>query len=127
MSTINRRHFLTRLLGVGAAIAIPFHPSKATAEQIELAWEEAKRHPTVFHVDEYNTITVPGIREPEIRSDVYDVSTQWIRSVDDLVHEVESCEPLADHFRSLCSDDALQDASTRGALFCQARADGSVL
>ncbi len=105
MSTIKRRDFLTSLLGIGAAIAIPFHPSRATAEEIDHAWEEVTQHPTVFHVDEYNTITVPGIKEPEIRSDVYGDSTKSIDSIDDLVHQVESCEPLADYFRRLCNDE----------------------
>ena len=58
-----------------------------------------------YEVAEYGTISDPGVPVPKLRSDVFqNIPPGFIRSVDDLVSEVEGCHPLASHFSILAAD-----------------------
>ena len=58
-----------------------------------------------YEVAEYGTISDPGVPAPKLRSDVFqNISPGFIRSVDDLISEVEGCHPLASHFSILAAD-----------------------
>jgi len=58
-----------------------------------------------YEVSKYGTISDPGVLGPKLRSDVFqNVSPGLIRSADDLVSEVDGCNPLASHFSILAAD-----------------------
>ena len=62
-------------------------------------------HLFFYEVAEYGTISDPGVPAPKLRSDVFqNISPGFIRSVDDLISEVEGCVPLASHFSILAAD-----------------------
>ena len=58
-----------------------------------------------YEVAEHGTISDPGVPAPKLRSDVFqNISLRFISTPDDLVFEVESCQPLASHFSILAAD-----------------------
>lgn len=101
MKKITRRAFLAGVASLGLGSLLSVSVEDASAAEVNRAWSSLVRKPIVFEVDEFNTITVAGIKDPEIRADVYDISTDWIQTIDDLIHEVKGCYPLTDHFRNL--------------------------
>ena len=57
---------------------------------------------TVFAVDADGVITVPGIPELQVRTDVFErVNPQDVHTAHDLIRLIKSCEPLAERFRQL--------------------------
>lgn len=99
MSTgINRREFLAALAGLGAAIVLPIKPSAA---EVDAAWDRLLKDPWYFDVNSWGTIVEHGVEEPKINADVYDVSTSWIKSPEDLISEVDPREELRRHFENL--------------------------
>lgn len=57
---------------------------------------------TFFEVSSNGVIVMPGIHEPTLRSDVFEqVDPGNVHSSEELIELVESCPPLADHFRFL--------------------------
>lgn len=98
-SKIDRRAVLGGLIALGAAVTLPQNPSSA---QIDDAWAALERDPWFFEVDKYGTIKDPGIAEPKIRADVFDcVSAGWVKSLEDLISEVETTEPLQWRFEEI--------------------------
>lgn len=60
-----------------------------------------------FEVSEYGTITDPTVPEPSCNRDVFpDVSSEHLKTIEDLIAEVESCYPLARHFADLANSSA---------------------
>lgn len=100
---IDRRGFLTALAALGASIVLP---AKATEAEVNAEWQRLLREPWYFEVDKYGTLVEEGVAGPQTRADVFeDVYLAGIKTVDDLVDQVECCPPLADHFRSLAADE----------------------
>ena len=56
---------------------------------------------TIYEVSEFYTITDPNIKLPEIRSDVFNIWIEDIKSIDKLVSAIEDCSPLETHFQEL--------------------------
>jgi hypothetical protein len=102
--TISRRQFLTALIGVGASVSLSFHIEQATPAQIDEAWEALTSAPWFFDVGEYGTINGSDDKGPGIRSDVYDISTSDIRSIDDLIQEIDQYDELRARFLGLVPD-----------------------
>ena len=101
MTTFNRREFLASLLAVGATITIGVPLAQASTSQVDVAWKQLLDDPWYFEVDEYGTITQPGVEEPKTKGDVFDIWVEGIKTPDDLVDAVERCWPLTGHFQEL--------------------------
>ncbi len=100
---IDRRDFLKALTALGASIALPSSP---TAAQIDTEWSRLLREPWYFDVDPHGTILESGNGKPATRADVFeDVYVAGIKTVRDLIDQVESCVPLVSHFQSLTADE----------------------
>jgi hypothetical protein len=99
---MDRRTFLKLLIGLGAAVVLPTRP---TEEQVEEAWDALVRYPFLFDVDEYGTIVEPGVVEPQIRSDIYDIDPMTICDPDSLVNAVEQYPELVSHFAALVASE----------------------
>ncbi len=57
---------------------------------------------TFFEVSPEGVLITPGIGEPTLRSDVFEqVDPGDVHSSEELIELIESCPPLADHFRFL--------------------------
>lgn len=104
MRKITRRAFLAGVASLGLGSLLSVSVEDASAAEVNRAWNSLASKPIVFEVDEFDTITVAGIKDPEIRADVYDISTEWIQTMDDLIHVVEGCYPLTEHFRNLSAE-----------------------
>lgn len=107
--SLNRREFLKALAGLGAAVVLP---TKATTAEVNAEWSRMLREPWYFDVEEYGTIVESGHTEPKIRADVFDdIDLGGMKTVDDLIDQVEYCTPLVSLFQSLASDelDELRD------------------
>lgn len=104
MHKINRRRFLGALAGLGAALALPVEPDKATYAQIDKAWEALEATPYVFAVENYGTIAEPTDK-PKVRRDVYDIDTADINTIDDLIYEVRLYDELRSHFQGLAPEE----------------------
>ncbi len=102
---MNRRQFLQALASLGASFSIPAVLQTASAAQVDEAWVEALANPWFFEVSEYGTIVEPGVPEPKIRSDVFDVWDRQPRDPEHLISEVEGIEPLASAFQGLAADE----------------------
>lgn len=64
---------------------------------------------TILDVDHNGTITDPTVPEPCTRADVFgSVSLRFTQSCEDLIGEIEQCEPLVWHFRQLGQEHALE-------------------
>ena len=66
--------------------------------------------PWYFNVDEYRTITDTGPNNPKLNSDVYDINVERIKSIEDLIDEVDQYTELQTYFQSLCSNELEQAA-----------------
>jgi hypothetical protein len=102
---MNRRQFLQALASLGASISIPAALQSASAAQVDEAWVEALANPWFFEVSEYGTIVEPGVPEPKIRSDVFDVWDRQPRDPEHLIGEVEAVVPLVTAFQRLAADE----------------------
>lgn len=103
--SINRRDFLLALVAAGAGYDVP---ANANPAQIDLLWKEAQSDPWFFEVNDLGTLIEEGIVEPEIWSDVFDISTSGLKTPDDLIDEIERCPPLTSYIESQI-DDAIQE------------------
>lgn len=64
---------------------------------------------TILDVDHNGTITDLTVPEPCTRADVFgSVSLRFTHSCEDLIGEIEQCEPLVWHFRQLGQEHALE-------------------
>lgn len=64
---------------------------------------------TILDVDHNGTITDLTVPEPCTRADVFgSVSLRFTHSCEDLIGEIEQCEPLVGHFRELGQEHALE-------------------
>ena len=99
----NRRQFLAGLLSVGATIALPVALAKATPAQVNSAWKGLLNDPWYFDVNEFDTIWTAGVKEPEIRSDVFDADLTDRCTVESLISDIETCWPLSSHFQYLAA------------------------
>nr|WP_326530316.1 hypothetical protein [Rhodoferax sp.] len=100
---LNRRHFLASLMTVGATLALPVAVAKATPAQVNTAWIALLNDPWYFDVNESDTITTVGLKEPEIRSDVFDADLSDHCTVDSLISDIEACWPLTSLFQELAA------------------------
>jgi hypothetical protein len=98
---ITRRGFLAGLLAVGATIALPVPVAQATPAQVDEAWKKLLKDPWYFEINEFGTILEQGGKEPEIRSDLFDVDLGSGPTPQSLVDEVDACYPLTSHFEQL--------------------------
>lgn len=102
---MNRRQFLQALASLGASFTIPAVLQTASAAQVDLAWAEALANPWFFEVGEFGAIVEPGVPEPTIRSDVFDVWDRERREPEHLIGEVEVIAPLVSAFQGLAADE----------------------
>ncbi len=102
---LNRRLFLAALSALGAAVMLPLPIARATAIQVDEAWKTLLEQPWHFEVNEHGTIVEPTGSEPSVRSQVYNISDNGIRSTEDLIDLVQSCAPLTSHFQSVAADE----------------------
>ena len=102
---MNRRQFLQALASLGASFSIPAVLQTASAAQVDEAWVEALANPWFFEVSEYGTIVEPGVPEPKIRSDVFDVWDREPRDPEHLIGEVEAVVPLVSAFQGLAAEE----------------------
>ena len=98
---MNRRQFLQALASLGASLSIPVVLQAASAAQVDEAWVQALADPWVFEVSEYGTIVEPGVAEPTVRADVFDVWDRQPRDPEHLIDEVEQVVPLVSAFQGL--------------------------
>lgn len=96
--TINRRDFLRGLAGLGATVLLPEQP---TSDQIDVEWRRLNTDPWFFEVNNHGTILEDEQDEPQLRSDIYDIVVDAIRTPDALVQEVEVYDELTQHFIQL--------------------------
>lgn len=121
----NRRQFLLGLLSVGATIALPVALAKATPAQVNTAWNGLLNDPWYFDVNEFDTIWTAGVKEPKIRSDVFDADLTDRCTVESLISDIEACWPLSSHFQHLAATEfediefSLEDAD--GLTFMELR------
>lgn len=101
MSTLNRRSFLQALIAVGAHWVLD---ADASDVEIDAVWQQAQCSPWFFEVDGGNTIVDPDVLEPQVWGDVFDISVSFLKSPQDIVDEVNRCEPLRSHFQDLPRD-----------------------
>ena len=67
--------------------------------------------PWYFNVDESGTITDTGSSEPDLNSDVYDdINVERIKTIEDLIDEVDQYTELQTYFQNLCSNE-LEEAA----------------
>lgn len=60
-----------------------------------------------FEVSEYGTITDPSVPEATCNRDVFqDVSSDHLKTIEDLIAQVQSCYPLARHYADLANSHA---------------------
>lgn len=109
---MNRRQFLGSLIALGASVALPVPVAHATDDQINEAWTRLQGAPWHFEVNEFGTIVDPSIAEPQVRRDVFRVSTDWIDAPHELIREVDGCIPLCERFRELTAQ-AVEDIQDR--------------
>jgi hypothetical protein len=57
-----------------------------------------------YEVNEYGTITDPRGKYPEINAEAFSIDTRQIDNKDDLIYEVEYCQPLRWHFNDLARE-----------------------
>lgn len=100
--TLNRRSFLLALIALGASYALP---ANATPEQVDEVWEEAQARLWFFEVNEWGTISDPFCTQDETWGDIFSLSTDYLKTPADVVHEVHRCQPLIHHFQGLANDE----------------------
>ena len=106
---LNRRELLLALTGLGATIAFSGSLSRATDLQVEGVWDAMAKDPWYFEVSDHGTIVESDNDEPEINSDVYEsISVAYLKTPQDVVDEVNSCEELRCHFVNLASNELEQ-------------------
>ena len=88
---INRRSFLQALIAAGASYALP---AKATNAQVDRIWAEAQANPWMFEVNDHGTLVDADVTEPEIWSDLFDISTRDFKDPKGIIWEVQGCQPL---------------------------------
>lgn len=101
MTPVTRRQFLGALLGLGASLALHGPLDVAAQADIDRAWDALVAQPFAFEVSEFGTITEPCAAEPKIRRDVYDIDTAYIRSIADLIREIDQHAELSAYFQGL--------------------------
>ena len=101
---ITRRGFLAGLLAAGATIALPVPLAQATQAQVDAAWKQLLDDPWYFEVNGSRTIVEADGKEPEIRSDVFDVDLGRQPTPQSLVDDVEGCYALTVHFEQLAAN-----------------------
>ena len=104
LCTFSRRRFLQGLAALGASIALPGPFEQASAEAIDSAWAKAVAEPWYFEISEWGSIVEPGIPEPRVRSDVFEVWDRRPRDPDHLISEIEQIAPLQSAFQGLAED-----------------------
>ncbi len=96
MNTISRRQFLKLATGIGLGIAItPLKLEAASASTLNQVWQQANQTPLLFDVTEYGTLSVADYPEPKLRSDVYNINSDWNESPAALALAANSCIPLS--------------------------------
>lgn len=113
---LNRRSFLQSLVALGASYVIP---ADATPAQIRKVWQEALAHPWHFEVNEWGTITEPDFVQNETWDDIFNICTGHLKTPDDVINEVNGCQPLINHFQHLADlekDELSSDLETEPAL-----------
>lgn len=95
-TSISRREFLQGLAAFGAVIVMPSIDASET--EINQVWEKLLTEPISFEVDEYNTISMPWAKFPEVNADIYyDVSVD-VDTNKELLAVIESVSQLSDRF-----------------------------
>ena len=97
-TTISRREFLKSLAAFGAAIVVP--PIDASEVEINQVWEKLFNEPITFEVDEYNTISMPWVKSPEINADIYYDLNVGVETNQELLSEIQNYSQLSDRIAS---------------------------
>ena len=92
-------------MAFGATILFAEEIASASEAKVDQAWNDAISKPWSFHVSEFGTISVPDIPGPSINRDVFNIRLDQMDTDRKLIWEIEGCEPLVDHFRSLAADE----------------------
>ena len=96
MNTISRRQFLKLASGIGLEIAIaPLKLEAASTATLNQVWQQANQTPLLFDVTEYGTLSVADYPEPKLRSDVYNINSDWNESPAALALAADRCIPLS--------------------------------
>lgn len=96
--SLNRRTFLQALVAAGASWVID---ADASDTDIDTAWAKAQAQPWVFEINESNTLVDADAFEPQVWGDVFDICTSDLTTAQDIVDQVDRCEPLRSHFQGL--------------------------
>lgn len=99
--SVCRRLFLQGLSALGASIVLPGPIEKASASSIDAAWDKLVAEPWYFEISEFGAIVEPGVPEPEVRSDVFDVWHSQSGNPEDLISAIEELYPLISAFQYL--------------------------
>jgi hypothetical protein len=95
MTELKRRDLLLSLIAVGASYALSWDAKPA---QVDVVWQEASTNPWYFEVSSEKTIIDRSISQPEIWEDVFCFSPECLDIPQQLIQEVERCEPLRHYF-----------------------------
>ncbi len=99
---IDRRKFLAGLAAAGLAPALPDGLETAPEADVSQQWLVQNETPIVFEVEDYGAIASPNVKEPKCNRDIFDdVTTSYIKTIEDIIYEIESCYALREHFRWL--------------------------
>ncbi len=101
---ISRRGFLLSLMALGATYTLA---EDAPQDQVDKVWAQALKSPWYFAVNECGTITEPDFKEAEKWGDVFEnIWVGGMHSWQDVISQVECCQPLISHFQTLAYDEA---------------------
>ncbi len=95
MTELKRRDLLLSLIAVGASYALRWN---AKPVQVDKVWKEALAAPWYFEVSSEKTIIDPSISQPKNWEDVFSFSPECLDIPQELINEVERCEPLRHYF-----------------------------
>jgi hypothetical protein len=95
MTELKRRDLLLSLIAVGASYALSWDAKPA---QVDVVWQEASTNPWYFEVSSEKTIIDRSISQPETWEDVFCFSPECLDIPQELIDEVERCEPLRHYF-----------------------------
>lgn len=91
---MNRRDFLTALLAIGGAAAVPFRSVEAASDAaVDQAWEALQLAPKVFYVDDWGAIST----QPGVEGVHFDLSRRELLALD---NPPESAAELAKYIRT---------------------------
>jgi hypothetical protein len=98
--TLSRRRFLQALPAIGATVSLLGSKEDASASAIDTASTMALENPWNLEVGEWDAIIEPGVREPTVRADVFDLWHRQPRDPEHPISAVAEVMPLAEGDRT---------------------------